>query len=436
MEALEEKIKNVINFRDHYFMEHPQSNTAEKTKAVREMVLPLLQDIPLEIRGSSSSSAEYNFICGRILNIPSEYDAKCEKHLTNAVKMDPSLRDAWEELGECLWKKNDYQTAIDCFRASLARGRTAKCVCALSMALRQHSSKIEDQNQQAAMRAEAAKLCEEAVELDPKNGHAWHTLGNALLIQHFSTAQRDDQLMVKAKEAYEKALILGDEYRNPDLHLNYGTALKYCQDYSRCLDHFRTACEYDPSFTSAKENLHALSSFLIRLNEAVERKGKLKAKRLAEYQKSLHSSDLGIYQEGSCFPKGIQFAKFKEITCASLKEGSNPGTVFCGKVVGIVSNSEGVPFSFVGCDKDGTCVAFAVYNCSQEFGIIIGDSFAVPSPFVIDVKIDKVSDVYLSKERAIAFRLVRINNPIGMMKNGRPLPQNYLAMCDMRCSYV
>lgn len=30
--------------------------------------------------------------------------------------MNPSMADAWKELGECVWKKQDYNTAIDCFR--------------------------------------------------------------------------------------------------------------------------------------------------------------------------------------------------------------------------------------------------------------------------------------------------------------------------------
>lgn len=74
------------------------------------------KDIPLETQGSSSSTARYNLVCGRILNVAHEYDPKCEKHLTHAIKMEPSLGEAWYELGECLWKKKDYESATDCFK--------------------------------------------------------------------------------------------------------------------------------------------------------------------------------------------------------------------------------------------------------------------------------------------------------------------------------
>lgn len=77
-----------------------------------------LQDIPLDTNAHSSTSAVYNYICGRILNICLEYDPNCERYLSRAVKLDPSLSDAWYELGECVWKKEDFTTAVDCFRVS------------------------------------------------------------------------------------------------------------------------------------------------------------------------------------------------------------------------------------------------------------------------------------------------------------------------------
>lgn len=47
--------------------------------------------------------------------------------------------------------------------------------------------------------------------------------------------------------------------------------------------------------------------------------------------------------------------------------------------------------AFVGCDKNGTCLAFTVYNFSQNFGMIIGDLFSLADPFVIDVDVSVTS---------------------------------------------
>lgn len=66
----------------------------------------------------SSTSAQYNYICGRILNICIDYDTNCEKYLSRAVKLDPSMCEAWYELGECLRKREDFKVAVDCFRVS------------------------------------------------------------------------------------------------------------------------------------------------------------------------------------------------------------------------------------------------------------------------------------------------------------------------------
>lgn len=43
MDIVENKIKEAQDFRDHYFIEHPKATPAERTRAVREKVLPLIQ---------------------------------------------------------------------------------------------------------------------------------------------------------------------------------------------------------------------------------------------------------------------------------------------------------------------------------------------------------------------------------------------------------
>ena len=43
--------------------------------------------------------------------------------------------------------------------------------------------------------------------------------------------------------------------------------------------------------------------------------------------------------------------------------------------------------TFVGADSDGNIIGITVYNCSPIFGFIIGDSFAIPEPKVIEIKV-------------------------------------------------
>lgn len=46
-------------------------------------------------------------------------------------------------------------------------------------------------------------------------------------------------------------------------------------------------------------------------------------------------------------------------------------------------------------DKQGTCVVVTVFNLAEGKGVIIGDSVAIPEPFVTDVDFTYKQDVSL-----------------------------------------
>ncbi|EJW84858.1 hypothetical protein WUBG_04231 [Wuchereria bancrofti] len=377
MDVLEEKIKETERFRDCYYQQFPKSTLEEKKQAVREKVLPLIQDIPLDMNAHSSTSARYNYICGRILNICMDYDANCERYLSRAVKLDPSLSDAWYELGECVRKKEDFTTAMDCFRKSSALNRTGKCLASLAIVLRQIALCTVETKIQKSLQDEAAKLSDEAVKLDPDSDKAWHTLGNSCLMQFFLKYQTNMELMEKAQKAYERALQLGDVRYSPDLHLNYSTALKFIQNYGECLKHLKIANAYDPGFLETKGRLETLLSFLKQINSQVQRKA-----------------------------------------------------------------------HFVGCDKEGSCCAFCIYNASNKFGLVIGDSVAVPEPHIVDVKlkvlllnagINELLFQISSEESGCEnfdFRIVRISNPLKMLRNGKLVRMDCMAFCELAADFV
>ncbi|VDK75620.1 unnamed protein product [Onchocerca ochengi] len=423
MEILEEKIKEVEHFRDSYYQRFPESTSAEKCRAVREKVLPLIQDIPLDLNGHSSVSAGYNYISGRILNICMEYDANCERHLLRAVKLEPLLSDAWYELGKCIWKKDDFMTAVDCFRKSLSLKRSAKALASLSVALRQIAVPTVEPKIRQSLHDEALQLSIEAVELDPDDMEGWHALGNSYLMQFFSKQQADTELMDKAREAYERALQLSD---NPDLHFNYSTALKFSQNYGECLKHMKIATVYDPRFIEAKERLKTLLSFLKQINDDVRKKGKLSAKKMRNFQTSITDKDFGIYCKEPFKKKNAKIEMLKAISFRELNEGINNDVVICGKVVAVVLNPEVIPYTFIGCDKEGSCCAFAIYNVSEKFGLVIGDSIAVPEPNIIAVKISSEENECENFD----FRIVRIINPLMMLQNGKTVSLKYVAFCS------
>jgi Flp pilus assembly protein TadD len=57
---------------------------------------------------------------GRILNLQDfEYNKNAEDDLSKAIKLNPKSVEAWNALGECLFKKNDRVGGYRCFNSSL-----------------------------------------------------------------------------------------------------------------------------------------------------------------------------------------------------------------------------------------------------------------------------------------------------------------------------
>ena len=61
---------------------------------------------------------------------------EAEALLADAVKLDPSLLDAWNCLGECFWHRNELETARCTFMCALECERSAETLRLLSMLLR------------------------------------------------------------------------------------------------------------------------------------------------------------------------------------------------------------------------------------------------------------------------------------------------------------
>lgn len=58
-------------------------------------------------------------LLGRILNVMPEFDSKAYEYLSKAVKLDPKLVDAWNQLGELYWKKGEVNNSKNCFTGAL-----------------------------------------------------------------------------------------------------------------------------------------------------------------------------------------------------------------------------------------------------------------------------------------------------------------------------
>lgn len=70
------------------------------------------------------SRAKYYYLKGKALNVTERFTQQAEELLTKAVKLEPNLVEAWNELGECYWKNDDIQQAKNCFVGALRHVKT------------------------------------------------------------------------------------------------------------------------------------------------------------------------------------------------------------------------------------------------------------------------------------------------------------------------
>ena len=86
---------------------------------------PEVQSRLLYLRGKATACSED----GRLSD-------EAERLLADAVKLNPTIIDAWNCLGECFWQRGEYETAKHTFLGALDFERTAATLCHLSMLLR------------------------------------------------------------------------------------------------------------------------------------------------------------------------------------------------------------------------------------------------------------------------------------------------------------
>lgn len=77
--------------------------------------------------------AKYYYLKGRALNVTQEYNKEAEELLSKAIKLDPKLVDAWNELGECYWKHDNLLEAKNCFTGALNQVNIIGEICAIQL---------------------------------------------------------------------------------------------------------------------------------------------------------------------------------------------------------------------------------------------------------------------------------------------------------------
>ncbi|XP_062947130.1 tetratricopeptide repeat protein 5 [Cynocephalus volans] len=410
LQKLQELVDQLYSFRDCYFETHSVENAGRKQQDVREEMEKTLQQMK-EVVGSAQGEAQVLMLTGKALNVTPDYSPKAEELLSKAVKLDPKLVEAWNQLGEVYWKKGDVAAARTCFSGALTHCKNKVSLQNLSMVLRQLRADTGDEHSHHVM--DSVRQAKLAVQMDVHDGHSWYILGNAYLSLYFNTGQ-NPKISQQALSAYAQAEKVDRKASsNPDLHLNRATLHKYEENYGEALDGFSWAAALDPAWPEPQQREQQLLGFLDRLTSLLESKGKVKTKKLQSMLGSLRPAHLGPCGDGHYQSASGQKVTLELKPLSALQPGVNSGAVVLGKVVFSLTTEEKVPFTFGLVDSDGPCYAVMVYNMVQSWGVLIGDSVAIPEP---RLRLHQIQH----KGKDYSFSSVRVETPLLLVVNGKP----------------
>ncbi|MQL92654.1 hypothetical protein Taro_025286 [Colocasia esculenta] len=255
----------LYDVRDTFFPADPAEKSS-RLQSLADAALRLLDDVPADHRKTPPQRAYFEYLRGKILDVFPDYRKEAEDHLSKAVKLNPSLGDAWLCLGNCIWKKGDLLSAKNCFSLALNKGPNKSILCQLSMLER----KLAQDNENPAQGVEES-IChaKEAVMLDVKDGNSWYNLGNACLTSFFVTGAWDHKQLLQSLKAYNNAEKDDRMKHCPDLYFNCATVNKYLENYERALSGFEAAALKDPGL-NANEEVQKIVNLLDKLENAMK----------------------------------------------------------------------------------------------------------------------------------------------------------------------
>ncbi|XP_017768479.1 PREDICTED: tetratricopeptide repeat protein 5-like [Nicrophorus vespilloides] len=415
-------VKSLYKFRDYYFEHHSIENADNRNSDI-ELELNKTLNLFDKYKDCAikNDRGKYYYLKGYALNIVPKYSKEAEELLSKAIKLDPKIVEAWNELGDCYCKNNNLIEAINCFNKALNYGKNKVSLRNLSILERQRPAITAEDKINNIERG--LMLAKEAVQLDPQDGHSWAVLGNAHLSAFFGISQNPKTLK-QCLSAYNQAEKDVTAKCTADLHYNKAVMLKYEEEYLLAIDSFTKAVMYDPTWEQPKNKIKQLVKYLKEITDMVSSSGKMKSKKLQQLLQSVNSKLLGPYSGGSYSTPNGQSVTLQEVTVNELIGGFNEEKVVLGKVVCSVYNEETVPFTFCLVDKIGTCVVATIYNLANGRGVIIGDSVAIPEPYVTDVDFKYDGNEY-------KFRLIRIETPLVLVINGKKTSRDYQAGVQM-----
>ncbi|CAL0320774.1 unnamed protein product [Lupinus luteus] len=386
------EVEDLYHIRDTYFPPEPIDRIS-KLQHHSDLALQLLDSVPLEQRKSPMQRATFEYLRGKILDVFPDYRKEAEDHLSKAVKLNPSLADAWLCLGNCIWKKGDLSATKNCLSLALNKGPNKKILCQLSMLKRKMSQGAENQ---VELVEESIQHAKEAITLDVKDGNSWYNLGNACLTSFFVNGAWDHSKLLNSLKAYQNAEKDERMSSNPDLYFNSATVHKYLENYQKALSGFEAAALKDPGLNAAEE-VQKIVNLLDKVDNLL--RGHVRVKRIASLASSLSAVNLNL--------------SYKRVTINLLSEGPNRAVAVEGKVFFFIRSESIAPLYYLLCDANQTCFVLSVYGVHNDV-IKEGDQLTLLNPYFRDVDLSW-------KDKNYQFKSTRLDFYEQVLVNGKAL---------------
>ncbi|KAM4564322.1 tetratricopeptide repeat protein 5 [Fundulus diaphanus] len=422
LQIIKELVDELYTFRDCYFDTHGVEEAVRKDGDVKQKMEQTLKRLE-EKEDGLKHKAEFLLQKGRCLNVAQDFSADAEECLSQAVKLDPRLVEAWNILGDQYWKKGDLIASKNCFTGALQREKNKVSLRNLSMVLRQLPAASDDEHGKHVL--ESVDLARDAVQLDLSDGTSWGILGNAYLSMFFLCGQ-NPQFSQQALSAYAKSAADRIASSTPDLHFNRANLFHYEELFGCALEGYSRAAALDPNWKEPPEKEKQLLEHLDKVTELTRNKGKVKTRRLRTMLSSLNTSALGPCSSPQFSSPSGHVGSLEPRPLSSLTQGHNAGVAAMGKVVFSLASEGHVAFTFGMVDSEETCIAVMVYNTANTWGVLIGDSVVIPEP---NVKRHLIQH----KDKSYDFKSIRVDSPLLLFVNGKK--QNTQSQIPISISY-
>eukprot|EP00164_Ancoracysta_twista_P011941 GFYU01018598.1.p1 GENE.GFYU01018598.1~~GFYU01018598.1.p1 ORF type:complete len:439 (-),score=70.47 GFYU01018598.1:177-1493(-) len=321
--------------------------------------------------------------------------------LSKAVKLDPTIVDGWNALGQCFWKRSDLANARNCFKCAIDQKPTKESHQYLSQVLKHIGVGTEEESANIDASIDHAK---KAIAMDMADSTSWYILGNAYMKQAFVSGEIETGLNAALK-SYKQSEARCQDKPFADLHFNRANVYIYLEEYQSSVQELMKAHSLDPTLP-AMALLSDLESFFGKVQAMIAQKGKIKSRKLQQLLSGLASEKASFTDETRA-----------EKLLSELSDGDNFGAVVHTKVVAVMSKPTDIPRCFVLCDTAGMFVCASIYGIADG-AIKVNDTLSICDPLRLTVKVSTNDTTHWS------YDALKLKSVFLISINGKPVSKS------------